>query len=176
MSNHHILSPYEIAFRHACSEIAILDHGQNDLLQRLSHVRAWRQQQLTQLTQLMHANSPISRLPDETLALIFETVHEDAIDISHVSRRWRYLTLRLPFLWKNIRLSLCIDQIRENLARSQPLSLAIIFDADSRNLRDKDFGGENSVDEDLGEIPSFMAHREYQNLKTVYRKFYRQSE
>ena len=72
----------------ACSEIAILDHGQNDLLQRLAHVCAWRQQKLTKLMCLMHANAPITRLPNETLAFIFESVPQDAITISHVNRYW----------------------------------------------------------------------------------------
>src|ERR1700727_1358056 len=110
--------------------MAILDHGENDILQRLSRIRAWTQQRFSQLTHLMHLHSPISRLPNETLAFIFETVDQDAVTMSHVNRHWRCLALRLPFLWRNIRLGLCSDQIREHLNCSQPLSLAITFDID----------------------------------------------
>ncbi|KIM90511.1 hypothetical protein PILCRDRAFT_812259 [Piloderma croceum F 1598] len=137
MSQNRIRSPYEIAFRQAFSEITILDHAQNDLLQRLSHVRAWRQQKSAQLTRLMHVNSLISRIPNDTLAFIFETVHQDAITVSHVSRQWRHLAIRLPSLWRNISLGLCSDQIEEYLNRSQPLSLAITFVVADKDLRDK---------------------------------------
>lgn len=155
MSQRRTCSPYEIAFRNACSEITILDHGQNDLLQRLSHVRAWRQQKLAQLTHLVHANTPISRLPNETFASIFEIVHRDAIAVSHVSRQWRHLALRLPSLWRNIRLGMSIDQITEYLNRSQSLSLAITFDVVDNDLRD-----EHSDDED-GRDVDYDSHDEY---------------
>jgi hypothetical protein len=106
----------------------------------------------------MHVNSPISRLPNETLAFIFETVHQDAITVSHVSRQWRHLAIRLPSLWKNISLSLCDDQIREYLNRSQPLSLVITFDVADKDLRDEYSDGEGSDDEDPREVrEAFMA-------------------
>ena len=135
MSRRLTRSPYEIAFLTACSEIAILDHGQNDILRRLAHVRTWRQQKVTQLTRLMHSNSPISRLPNETLAFIFETITQDAITVSHVNRHWRQLSLQLPSLWRNIS-GLCSDQIREYLNRSQPLSVAITLNVSNEGLQD----------------------------------------
>jgi hypothetical protein len=108
----------------------------------------------------MHANSPISRLTNEILAFIFETVHQDAITVSHVNRHWRWVALRSPFLWRNVRLGLCSDQIREYLNRSQPLSLAITFDVVDKDLRDEDDDScdEYSYDEDPQENPeAFMA-------------------
>ena len=162
MSRNRTASPYEIAFRHACSEITILDQGQNDLLQRLSHVRAWKQQKITQLIHLVHANAPITRLPTEILALIFGIVHQDAITVSHVDRHWRNLALRSPLLWRNLHLGLCNDQIREYLNRSLPLSIAITLDVVDKYFRDEDSRDEDleeSDEEDSRENPeAFMAH------------------
>jgi hypothetical protein len=149
MSQRPVRSPYERAFLTACSEIAILDHGQSDILRQLAHVRTWKQQKLTQLTHLVHSNTPISRLPNEILAFIFESVPQRAIAVSHVNRHWRQLALRLPFLWKNIRLGLYSDQIMEYLNRSQPLNLAITFDVNDDDLCDEDHPSEGFEDEDL---------------------------
>jgi len=85
MSQRLARSQYETAVRVACDEIAILNHKENDILQRLAHVRSWKQKKLAQLTHLMHTHSPISRLPNETLAIIFEILHEDAITVSHIN-------------------------------------------------------------------------------------------
>ena len=129
---------YEVAFLTACSEIAILEHGQNDILQQLANVRTSKQQKLSQLTHLMHSNTPITRLPNEILAFVFECISQDAITISHVNRHWRQLALRLPSLWRNIHLGPCNDQIVEYLNRSQPVSLTITLDVNDEDLRDDD--------------------------------------
>jgi hypothetical protein len=136
---------YETAARVAWNEIAILNHAENNILQRLARVRSWKQQKLSQLTNLMHVHSPISRLPNETLAIVFEIIHEDAITVSHVNRCWRHLSLRLPILWRTVRLGLCIDQIRVYLHHSQSLSLAVTFDVDQA-LRGGDSSNEDCDD------------------------------
>ncbi|KIM86115.1 hypothetical protein PILCRDRAFT_5181 [Piloderma croceum F 1598] len=154
MSQCRVRSPYEITFRTACSEIAILDHSQNDILQRLANVRAWKQQKLLQFTHLVHTNTPISRLPNEILAFIFESMPQHAVAISHVNRHWRQVALRLPFLWKHIHLSLHSDQIVEYLNRSQPLNLAITFDVNDDNFRGEDHPDEGFDEEDPDAVPS----------------------
>jgi hypothetical protein len=130
--SYRILSPYEITYHNTRNEIAILDHAQNDLLRRLSEVRARRQHGVAQLTKLVYDNTLISRLPNEVLAIIFEAGPEDAISVSHVNRRWRYIATRLPSLWRNIHFpDQSPDEIMMRLHRSQSLSLAITIVADS---------------------------------------------
>jgi hypothetical protein len=82
-----ILSQYEITYRNACSGIEILDHAQNDILRRLSEVRAERQYRVAQFAKLVYDHTPISRLPNEVLAIVFEAGHQDATSLSHVDRR-----------------------------------------------------------------------------------------
>lgn len=61
---------------------------------------------------------PISTLPDEVLALIFEEgtyiqpshPHHFGVLVSHVIRRWRHVALESPRLWTSIRCIALIDQ------------------------------------------------------------------
>lgn len=84
--------------------------------QALHHVRM-------SLTRLRNPNSPISKVPGEILALIFDAVPRSArhgvlirtlprvnhvpfsVVISHVSRLWRYIAIHTPSLWTTIRFS-----------------------------------------------------------------------
>lgn len=129
------LSPCEIIFHQTNTEIA--DHAAQDLPQQFSLVPPRRQQNIAQLTQLLYGNSPISRLPNELLAFIFEAAHSYALDLSHVSRCWQYVALQLPSLWRNIQLpNQSFDEIIEYLKRSHPLGLAITIDVDDGEFFD----------------------------------------
>lgn len=123
---------YECTFRNISDKIAFLDREEAELVHQLAHIRAKKQHKLTGLSMLKHANSPISRLPVELLAFIFELTVKlkwpDApLKLSHVNRSWREIAIHSPFLWRNIRLKAKAypEKIEAYLIRSQPLSIAV---------------------------------------------------
>lgn len=125
------LSSREISSHQTNAKIAVLDHAAQDLPHQFSHVLPGRRQNVAQLTQLFYDNSPISRLPNELLAFIFEAARSYALYLSHVNRRWRCVALQSPSLWRNIHLpNQSFDEIVEYLNRSHPLSLIITIDVD----------------------------------------------
>ncbi|KAG7085989.1 hypothetical protein E1B28_003512 [Marasmius oreades] len=99
---------------------------------------------LTELKTYKNMVSPLLNLPTDVLSLIFETCAESDKDghvmslgavpwvLSHICRRWRYVSLSYPQLWKVVR----IDAYRHHLsnpamlkawlARSQPLPLSCV--------------------------------------------------
>ncbi|TDL21189.1 hypothetical protein BD410DRAFT_804382 [Rickenella mellea] len=74
----------------------------------------------------------IKRLPDDVLALIFESGHrstetcEFSLSISHVSCRFRQIALRTPLLWTRYDDSHTESQTQTFLARSGQLGLEIL--------------------------------------------------
>ena len=111
------------------------------------------------LAHLRNKNLPISRLPDEVLALIFEAGHacDDltnfdasylehangrplpfAILVSHVSRTWRDVAIRDPFLWTTIQIVYTKPQSLYLMyaSRSKSRSLNIHFLCDVENVHD----------------------------------------
>lgn len=66
---------------------------------------------------LHHQLQPLSYLPDELLACIFEHVHADwerlhsPFQLLHVSRRWRKVALTTPNLWRDMRILRVMDKL-----------------------------------------------------------------
>ena len=88
----------------------------------------------------------ISSLPEEILAIIFETGHVASsvektnrpfeIRVSHVSQRWRNIALQTPRIWTNIcRVSYqqCLDSITAYLERSKAVTLDLYISTGSQD-------------------------------------------
>ena len=107
-------------------ELARLEEQEQELVQKLCHVRAAIQVQRTKLA--MELPAPIDRLPNELLMQIFKlSVHESGLELAGVSRRWRDVILHCPGLWITIiveeRMSLL--KLKTHVARSSESLLDI---------------------------------------------------
>ncbi|TDL19255.1 hypothetical protein BD410DRAFT_443114 [Rickenella mellea] len=75
----------------------------------------------------------IGRLPDEVLAIIFETGHcinvgnrrQFGLTVSHVSRRFRRVSLQTALLWTHFQNTYGEIQVREFISRSGQLDLTV---------------------------------------------------
>ena len=95
------------------------------------------EQENQQSIRLEYANitnrcAPVSALPNEILASIFEMGYPYGLHIkaSHVMRHWRDVVINMPILWTSISLRgiESLDQAETYLKRSQNCSLDIQFD------------------------------------------------
>lgn len=95
----------------------LLEHCEAQIKQRESELALLQTQKMTLNAQIAHhhnSKSPINRLSDEVLLLIFaERVQEEPVSIGPillVCRRWNIIALNSPILWKNVRFSLASSE------------------------------------------------------------------
>jgi hypothetical protein len=95
---------------------------------------------------------PISSLPDELIAMIFEEGHRSSsfqppdrpleIPVSQVTRRWRKVAAQTPRLWRMIRITtsgMPCEVLAQYLLKSMPLTLNIMAEVGDR----RDLGRKN---------------------------------
>ena len=109
-------------------ELARLEKQEQELVQKLCHVRAAIQVQRTKLA--MEVPAPIDRLPNELLMRIFKlSVRESGLELGGVSRRWRDVVLHCPSLWTTIRVTerMSLLKLKTHVTRSSesPLDIEI---------------------------------------------------
>lgn len=107
-------------------ELAQLEKQEQELVQKLCHVRAAIQVQRSKLA--MKVPAPIDRLPNELLMQIFKlSVCQSGLELAGVSRRWRDVVLYCPSLWTTIRVTerMSLLELKTHVTRSSELPLDI---------------------------------------------------
>ncbi|KAH7923528.1 hypothetical protein BV22DRAFT_1130608 [Leucogyrophana mollusca] len=117
------------------TEVLELASLESDLLARLQSVQRSLACKRTRLGEEMNQLTPVYRLPNETLIACFEEAIQHhphaARAMSHVSRRWRCLSINTPSLWTHVQVTSKtasdIDLFQEFLRRSANLPIAVEF-------------------------------------------------
>lgn len=143
------------------AQVKELEMTEAQLLPAVRQLEACRQllrRKRTSLAHLRNRKAHISRLPDEVLSLIFEAgprddptdgLSEDSADgrplpfavlVTHISRTWRDVAIRNPFLWTKIIILYSRSHSLNHLYldRSKPCSLYIDFTCDMESADDFD--------------------------------------
>lgn len=151
-----------------------IEKARKELTRQLEELELEAIAKRSELASLRNEGAPISSLPDEVLAIIFEIGQQIPrgysnykvwqpfeLAITHVTRHWRFLALGTPQLWTKVMRSQFqqrFNSISAYLRRSEPLPFDLdIHIGGSSELDSEEDSNENSIaEQEMEDIDPFF--------------------